>query len=527
LTSSSPGTPAPPDEPLAGGWTRWLIAIAVMASAVMELVDTSAVNVSIPYIAGNLSASVTEATWVLTSYLVSNAIILPMTGWLAGRVGRKRLLLSSIVGFSAASMLCGLAPTLPLLIAFRVLQGLFGGSLQPTTRAILLETFPRAQRGHAMAMWGLGIVVAPIVAPVLGGWLTTDYSWRWVFFINLPVSFFGWIMVKLHVFDPAYLQRVRRGVDYWGIGFLALGTASLQILLDKGQDAGWFSSGFIVALAVIAMFAAVAFVVRELRTKDPVVHLRLLKYRTFGTAAALSLVLFFVLYGSILLLPLFMQEVLQFPAITAGIWNMPRGLATMALMPVVGYLIGRRWDMRAMLFIGLLSSAWGVWMFGQLNGAASPASFLWPQILMGAGLACVFVPFATISVDPIPNAEMGYATSITAFTRNLGSSLGISVMAAMLARGRQTHQAELVKNVSATNAAAAHLHASLANLLARAGSSVAHAGLQAWGIMLARIQQQAAVLSYIDAFRALAILFVVVSPLVWLMRQPQFDKPGA
>ncbi|MGH9468384.1 MAG: DHA2 family efflux MFS transporter permease subunit [Terriglobales bacterium] len=505
-------------------WTRWLIAIAVMASAVMELVDTSAVNVSIPYIAGNLSASVDEATWVLTSYLVSNAIMLPLTGWISARIGRKRLLLTAVGGFTCASILCGFAPTLPALIACRVLQGAFGGVLQPITRAILLESFPREERGHAMAMWGVGIVVAPIVAPLLGGWLTTDYSWRWVFFINIPVSVFAWFMVKVFVFDPAYLKRVKEGADTWGILLLAFGIASLQMVLDKGQEADWFSSHLIVIAAVVAVICLVAFVLWELHTDHPVVHLRLLKYRTFGTACALSLILFFVLYGSILLLPLFMQEVLHFPAVTAGLWNMPRGLATMIGMPVVGILIGKRWDMRGMLFCGLISSAIGVLMFSQLNGQSGPWAFWWPQIVMGLGLSLVFVPFATISVDPIPNPEMGYATSITGLTRNLGSSFGISIMATALARGGQTNHARLVKHLNPSNPLVSALHSSIAQGLLHEGSSLAQASVQAWGVLQGEIMRQATVLSYLDAFRSLAIVFFLAAPLVWLMRQPKFDK---
>ena len=503
---------------------RWLIAVAVMASAMMELVDTSAVNVSIPYIAGNLSASIDEATWVLTSYLISNAIILPLTGWLAARVGRKRLLLTAVTGFTVASMLCGLAPTLPLLIVCRVLQGFFGGTLQPTTRAILLETFPREERGHAMAMWGVGIVVAPILAPVLGGWLTTDYSWRWVFFINLPVSIFGLVMVQMYVFDPPYLRRVSRGVDYWGMGMLALGVASLQVVLDKGQEADWFSSHYIAALAIVAAACLIAFIIWELRARDPVVHLRLLKYRTFAAGVCLSVVLFFVLYGSILLLPLFMQEVLNFPAITAGFWNAPRGIATMILMPLAGFLIGRRWDMRAMIFGGILASAAGVLLFSLLDYSAGPWNFLVPQLVMGAGLSFVFVPFATITVDPIPNHEMGYATSITAFTRNIGASFGISIAATLLARQSQVHQNRLVAKLSAADPRLRQLHAALQAYLHHAGSSLALAGHQAWAVIYLLVQREAAILSYLDEFRLLAFLFVLISPVVWIMKKPQFKR---
>jgi MFS transporter, DHA2 family, multidrug resistance protein len=330
-------------------WTRWMIAIAVMVSAVMELVDTSAVNVSLPYIAGNLSASVDEATWVLTSYLVANAVILPLSGWLANYFGRRRLLIISVTGFTAASILCGLAPTLATLVFFRILQGAAGGSLQPTTRAIMLEAFPREQRGQAMALWGVGIVIAPIVAPMLGGWLTTDYSWRWIFFINVPVSVIGLFLVWTYVFDPPYIRRPSTPIDYWGMGLLAIGIATLQVVFDRGQEDDWFHSHFIVMMMLVAAMGLVSFTIWELRSSNGVVHFRLFRYRTFVTGTGLSLVLFFSLYGSIVLLPLFMQDLLNFPAITTGIWNSPRGIAPMAMMPVAGYLIGRRWDMRGLL----------------------------------------------------------------------------------------------------------------------------------------------------------------------------------
>lgn len=505
---------------------KWLVAIAVMASAVMEIVDTSAVNVSIPYIAGNLSATIDEATWVLTSYLVSNAVVLPLTGWLASRFGRKRILMTAVAGFTVASVLCGLAPTLPILIICRILQGAFGGTLQPTTRAILLETFPREERGHAMAMWGVGIVVAPILAPVLGGWLTTDYSWRWVFFINLPISIVGLFLVHLYVFDPPYLRRTTKGIDYWGLGMLATGIAALQVVLDKGQESDWFSSHFILTLAVIAVISLIAFVIWELLAHDPMVHLRLLKYRTFGAAVGLSVVLFFVLYGSILLLPLFMQEVLNFPAITAGVWNAPRGIATMILMPVAGILIGRRWDMRTLLFGGIVVSAVGVLSFSFLDLTTGPWNFLWPQIIMGAGLAFVFVPFATISVDPIPNEEMGYATSITGLTRNLGAGFGIAISATLLQRRDQVHQVRLIAHLNPTNPKMNSLLSALQSYFHLQGSDLATAGHQAMGALYSIVQHQSSVLSYLDSFRLLAVMFVLVSPLVWIMRKPKFKSEG-
>ncbi len=509
------------DSPNVG---RWLVAIAVMASAMMELIDTSAVNVSLPYIAGNLSATTSEATWVLTSYLVSNAVVLPLAGWLANYFGRKRLLMLAVGGFTVASMLCGLAPTLPLLIFFRVVQGVAGGSLQPTTRAILLETFPREERGHAMAFWGVGIVVAPILAPVLGGWLTTDYSWRWVFFINLPFGILGLILLYLFIHDPPYIRRGGLRMDYWGLGMLVTGIAALQVMLDKGQEDDWFGSHFIVALAIIAVVCLVTFVIWELLSKHPLVHFRLLKFRTFAVGTALSAILGFVLYGSIVLIPLYMQELLGFPAITAGFWNSPRGMATMALMPIAGILIGRRWDMRAMIFCGLLVSAVGVYSFSLLNLSAGPWSFVWPQVLMGAGLSFTFPPLATITVDPIPSEEMGYATSIIALMRNIGASVGISIVATELARSRQRHQTRLVAHVTNTSNVLHNFLAGIRSDFLSHGSGAVEATKQAMAMVYRLTLQQAAVLSYVDDFRLLAVLFVVVAPLAWLMHKPQYKS---
>lgn len=509
----------PPDK-----WTRWMIAIAVMASAVMELVDTSAVNVSLPYIAGNLSASVDEATWVLTSYLVANAVILPLSGWLANYFGRKRLLMLSVAGFTIASILCGLAPTLPALILFRVLQGAAGGVLQPTTRAIMLEAFPREERGHAMALWGVGIVIAPIVAPMLGGWLTTDYSWRWIFFINLPISLVGLFLVWTYVFDPPYIRRASTRIDYWGMGFLAIGISALQIVFDKGQEDDWFASHFIVLMTVIAVVGLVTFIIWELRASNAVVHFRLFRYRTFATGASLSLVLFFALYGSIVLLPLFMQELLDFPAVTAGIWNSPRGIATLAMMPVAGFLIGKRWDMRALLSGGLIVSSIGAYMFSYLNLNASPTSFFWPQMVMGAGLSFMFVPLATITVDPIPQQEMGYATSLIGLARNLGAGIGISVFTAFIARREQFHQVRLAASTAREHTPLPRMIAGLQSYLQQQGGSSGPAQHRALAMIYHRIVQSASALSYLDGFRIMSFLLLATVPFVWIMKKPQFKS---
>ncbi|MBA3916675.1 MAG: DHA2 family efflux MFS transporter permease subunit, partial [Acidobacteriales bacterium] len=339
----------------------WFIAIAVMSSTFMEVLDTTVVNVSLPHIAGNLSASTDEATWTLTSYLVANAIILPMTGWLAGRFGRKRLLIASVSGFTIASFLCGLAPSLPLLIVFRIIQGACGGGLQPLSQAILLEAFPPEKRGQAMAFWALGIVVAPMLGPVAGGWLTDNYSWRWVFYINVPIGILAVILTQMFVFDPPYLRRERTGIDYYGIGLLVLGIGSLQIMLDKGQEEDWFGSHFIVTLAVLAAIGLIGLIIRELKAKHPVIDLSVFKYRSFAIGTFLMTIVGFVLYGSTVLLPLLMQELLGYTATHAGVTNLPRGLASFMFMPFVGYLTGKV-DARKLLGVGFIGSALAMFM---------------------------------------------------------------------------------------------------------------------------------------------------------------------
>src|SRR3989475_4869858 len=301
----------------------WIIAVSVMFSTFMEVLDTTVVNVSLPHIAGSLSSTPNEATWALTSYLVANAIILPMTGWLANYFGRKRLLMASVAGFTISSFLCGFAPNLPFLIFFRIIQGATGGGLQPLSQAILLEVFPPKDRGKAMAFWALGIVVAPMLGPVLGGCLTDAYSWRWVFYINVPIGVVALLMTQTFVFDPSYIQRKAGRIDYWGMGLLAVGIGALQIMLDKGQEEDWFSSHFIVVLAALAFFGLVIFIGRELRTDHPVVDLRVFRNRTYATGVTLMTVLGFVLYGSTVLIPLLLQTLLGYPALQAVIVMVP------------------------------------------------------------------------------------------------------------------------------------------------------------------------------------------------------------
>ncbi len=503
----------------------WIVAVAVMFATFMEVLDTTVVNVSLPHIAGSLSASVDEAAWALTSYLVANAIILPMTGWIANYFGRKRTLTAAVFGFTAASFLCGLAPTLPTLILFRVIQGATGGALQPLSQAVMLEAFPPRDRGKAMAFWGLGIVVAPMLGPVIGGWLTENYSWRWVFYINLPVGLASVIMTRLFIFDPPYIRRSGRGIDFWGMGMLAVAVGSLQILLDKGQEEDWFSSTWMVIMAVVAAIGIAAFIIRELWTRDPVVHLRVFKNRTYSAGVFLMTILGFVLYGSMLLVPIFLQTLLGYPALEAGIAMAPRGLGSFLMMPVVGTVLGR-FDPRKVLAVGLVGASWSLYMLSRLNLQAGYWNIFWPQFLQGAALALLFVPLTTATMDPIPKEEMGNATSMFNLMRNLGGSVGIASASTYLFRRTQFHTNVLGANVTDFSARARMLSNSIQSNMVAHGSDPVDASRQAYVSIWGIVQRQASMSAFVDTFLAMAIVFLLVLPLLIVMRRPKSRSGG-
>jgi DHA2 family multidrug resistance protein len=498
---------------------RWLIAISVMSSAVMEVLDTSVVNVSLPHIAGSLSATVDESTWVLTSYLIANAVILPISGWLANLIGRKRLLLTVVSGFTLSSVLCGLAPSLGALIFFRVLQGTTGGGLQPLSQAVLLEEFPPEERGKAMAFWGLGIVAAPILGPTLGGWITDTYSWRWVFYINLPIGIFSLLMISLFLYDPPYIRRGTLRVDLWGLGMLAVGMGALQIMLDKGQEEDWFASHFIVTLAVIASVMLTAFVIRELYTPQPIVRFRLLRYRSFAAGIVLITILGFVLYGSLVLLPLFMQTLLGWTAVTAGIWTSPRGVTTALCMPLVGYLLGKGWDARLMVIFGFVVASLAFFGYSHMSLQSGTWDILLHQINQGAGTAFVFVPLTVLTMDPIPKAETGYATSLYSVMRNIGSSVGISFVTTWVARRSQFHQSILAAHVTRYDLRSQQFLGLARGLFFHQGFDWSTAGRRSLGVLYGMLRQQAALISFIEVFRVMGFLFLAIVPLVLLMRK--------
>jgi len=501
----------------------WLIAIAVMSSTFMEVLDTTVVNVSLPHIAGNLSASTDEATWTLTSYLVANAIVLPMTGWLAGRFGRKRLLMMAVTGFTAASFFCGLAPSLSFLIIFRIIQGACGGGLQPLSQAVLLESFPPEKRGQAMAFWALGIVVAPMLGPVAGGWLTDNYSWRWVFYINVPIGIIAILLTQAFVFDPPYLRRERTGIDYWGIGFLVVGMGALQVMLDKGQEEDWFGSRFIVALLLVSILGLGGLILREMRASHPIIDLTVFKYRSYAVGTFLMTIVGFVLYGSTVLLPLLMQELLGYTATHAGVTNLPRGLASFLFMPVVGILTGKV-DARKLLAVGLIATAAAMFMVSSFSLDVGFWNFWWPLMIQGAGLGLIFVPLTTVTNDPIPRERMGNATSIFNLMRNIGASMGISAVTTMQFRQTQAHINVLGEHVSSTSSTAQRTIAGLEQVFIARGADPATAAHQAHGAVWGMLLRQASMLAYNDVFRFLGGMFLILLPLLFLMKKPKAGK---
>jgi DHA2 family multidrug resistance protein len=519
---------AAPGRPLSATQVNpWIVAIAVMLGTFMEVLDTTVVNVSLPHIAGNLSATPDEATWVLTSYLVSNAIVLPLTGWLANYFGRRNLLLMSVTGFTAFSFLCGIAPTLPALILFRVLQGATGGGLQPLSQAILMESFPPEKRGKAMAFWALGIVVAPMLGPVLGGWITDSYSWRWLFYINIPVGIAAVTMVTLFVHDPPYIRRGEGRIDYWGIGFLALGIGCLQVMLDKGQEEDWFGSHFIIWLFVLCVIGLLLFVIRELVTRNPVVHLSVFKNGTYSTGVFLMTVLGFVLYGSTVLIPLWLQTLMGYSALEAGIALLPRGLGSFLFMPLVGVLMGKI-EPRKLLGAGLLAAGYSLYALSRLNLNAGYWDIFWPQLIQGMSMGLIFVPLTTITNDPIPKEEMGNATSLFNLMRNIGASIGIASVVTITSRHNQAHTSDLTAHINNFSQATQAMLQSTIHALMAGGMDAATATKQAYAALFGMVQRQAAMMSYLDTFFLLAVMFIACLPLLLLMKKPtkQGGGPG-
>jgi DHA2 family multidrug resistance protein len=495
----------------------WMVAASVMISTFMVVLDSSVANVALPHIAGNLSASTDESTWVLTSYLVSNAIMLPASGWIARRIGRKRLLMLSIMIFTLASLLCGMAINMPMLIVARVLQGAGGGGMQPLAQSILLESFPPYKHGTAMAVYGMGVVVAPVIGPTLGGWITDSFSWRWIFYINLPIGLLALFMMNMYIEDPPYLRNAVKGaIDYLGFGLLALWLGALQLVLDKGQEADWFDARWICWTTALTVAALVLFVGRELKSKEPIVQLRALKERNFGVGTLIAFLYGFVLYGSTALLPLFLQTLLGYSALYSGLAVSPRGVGSIVSMLLVGVLVNKV-DGRLLLATGFAIMALSTFQLARVNLDISIMSVVVPNFFNGFAGGFIFVPLTTMTMARLKKHEIGNASGIYNLLRNIGGSIGIAMVTTMLVRGAQRHQNYLAADVSANDLHAQALAMGLAAKFHAGGASLASAHTLALGALYRSTLQQASLMAYTDNFQLLAYLCLIcIPPVVFL-----------
>ncbi len=504
----------------------WLIAVGVMLATFMEVLDTSIANIALPHIAGSLSATTDEATWVLTSYLVSNAIILPMTGWLANYFGRKRLLVMCIGFFTIASALCGAAPNLPLLIVARILQGVGGGAMVPIAQAVLLESFPPQKRGVAMAAFAQGVVVAPILGPTLGGWITDNYSWRWIFYVNLPFGVLAMFMAQWLVEDPPYIKRNKHAtIDFVGFGLLCVWLAALQITLDKGQEADWLSSVWIRYTLVISFIAMFAFIIREFAAEHPLVDLRVFKNRNFAVGVFLMTILAGVLYGTTAELPLFMQTLMGYPALQSGLTQSPRGVAAFFTTFLVGRIVGKIRN-RYLLCFGFSLLAYSSWMLSSINLQVSAASVMWPSILNGVAISFIFVPLTTATMGQLMQNQIGNASGLYNLMRNLGGSIGIAFVTTMLARGAQKHQALLVGHMTATDPAFVQQFNAAEHAFAHQANPVLATG-EAYSVLYQTLDAQAHLWAFVDNFRFFCFLALASIPLVFLFKKVTRPPPKA
>lgn len=496
----------------------WFITAAVMLATFMEVLDTTIVTVAVPHIAGSLSASNDEATWVLTSYLVSNAVVLPASGWLAIYFGRRRFLIWCIVIFTLSSIASGAALSLNMLVVARVFQGAGGGALQPISQAILLESFPPEKRGMAMAAFALGVVVAPIAGPTLGGWLTDNYSWRWAFYINIPVGVLAIIMIQAFVEDPPYIRRARPGkIDWFGFGLMAIALGSLQVVLDKGQQDDWFAAVWIRWFVFTSLVSLILFVVWEFRNREPIVQLRVFSDRNFAVGTFLITLVGVTLYSAITLIPLFLQTLMGYPALQSGLVVSPRGVGALLTMPVVGYLTGKV-DFRKLIGTGFLLVSISLWLIGDLNLEISMWHIAWPSVMTGVGLAMLFVPLATVAMGTLAQKDIGNASGVFNLMRNVGGSAGIALLTTYLTRRAQANQVMQVAHLTPWDFPYRQQLHEFRNYL---GGHLApfEACRHAQGLIYDSLLKQSQLLAFVSGFRMLAIISLLCIGGVLLMKR--------
>ncbi len=508
-------------------YNPWLIAVVVALAAFMEVLDTSIANVALPYMAGNLGASNDQSTWVLTSYLVSNAIILPISGWLAGTFGRKRFFMICLGIFTVSSLLCGVAPSLGILLLFRVLQGAGGGGLQPMAQAILADTFPPQERGLAFALYGITAVMAPTIGPTLGGWITFNYSWRWIFFINLPVGVATWFLVRRFVEDPPYLARLKAAgvkLDYIGIALLALGIGALQVLLDKGQEDDWFGSHFITTLVVVAAICLISLVIWEWFQKTPIIDVRMFKNFNFASSSLMMFTLGIMLFSSLVLMPQFLQTLLGYTSQLAGLALSAGGFVLLIEMPIMGQLTNKV-QARSLIAFGWL--ALSIAMYYSTKRIDLQISFqaaVWLRIVQVIGLGFLFVPITLVAYIGIAPEKNNAVAGIVNFMRNMGSSVGTSLVTTLIARRSQFHQGRLVQYARPDNPTFQNSANGLAQLFAHTGLSAHDAQARAYASIYGGLQAQAASLAYIDTFMVLAVGAAIMFCLTFVLKK---NRPGA
>ena len=509
----------------------WAVALTVTLATFMEVLDTSIANVALPHIAGSLGASQEEATWVLTSYLVSSAIVLPISGWISNRIGRKRFYMTCVALFTICSLLCGLAPTLPLLIVARILQGIGGGGLAPSEQAILADTFSIEKRGQAFALYGMAVVVAPAIGPTLGGWITDNFNWHWIFFINLPIGLLSLYLSNRMVEDPPQMKarmKIKLPIDFTGLALVASGVGCLEFFLDKGQEKDWFGDPMITAVASIAAVLLVSFVVWEWRHPDPIVDLKLLANRNFGTAVFLQLILGMVLFGSTVLIPQYLQTLLGYTAERAGMVLSPAGFVMMLMMGVAGKSLSWKIDPRLTVALGYLATAFGIYNLTRLSLDTSYATVTWWRMVQVVGLPFVFIPISTLNYVGVPRSKSNQISSLSNFARNLGGSVGTALLTTFLARNAQVQQAHLAANAVAGSPAYVGYISQVAAAFRNHGISAVQSMQMAIGYAYQQMVRQAAMLAYKNAFALLAGVIFCLIPLPFLMRLPQkAEKPLA
>jgi MFS transporter, DHA2 family, multidrug resistance protein len=508
----------------------WLIALAVSLATFMEVLDTSIANVALPHMAGTLGATTDEATWVLTSYLVSNGIVLPLSAWLSNLMGRKSFYMTCVVIFTISSFLCGIAPNLMLLIIFRVLQGLGGGGLQPSAQAILADSFPVAKRGMAFAIYGLAVVFAPAIGPTLGGWITDNMSWRWIFLINIPVGAIALLATQRLIEDPPHIidakEHASTKIDYIGIGLVALGFGALQVVLDKGQQEDWFDSHFIIGLTAVALIALIVAVFWELHHHAPVMDLTLFKDRNFAVSVGLMFMLGFVLLGSTLMLPLFTQMMLGYTATRAGMAISPGAFAVMALMPIVGFLLTKV-QPRLLVAFGLITTGWSILHMTNFSLGIDFQTVMMARVYQSVGLAFLFVPISTVAYATITPGKNNAASALVNLARNIGGSFGIAFVTTLLARRQQYHHSVLVQSLTPGDPEYSAALQRMTQMFMHYGAGAVDAMRQAQAMIMGQLERQATMLAFIDSFHLLGWVFLALLPFVFLLRRVKLGKGAA